>query len=329
MKKLFNKKGLLVSTSFIFVAIIVAIASFSNAGIDPNYWKSSKFITDMIFTVALVIVGVVTGQAEGDNLFRTNEKGLFNTNYNKFNNERTKVEPFIDKFSDWNYHFYKKEYYNKCIRFLNNDYGIKQAELVLQLDRTQVIKLLEPQCFIIDGKERYFNSLTKEQIDAVLYVLDGKLKVKFVNDGYFLNAYSKNNRKSMYEQAGEQEKTKRKKFVFLMFYRILTTVLVGMVLTALVIDKAQGEDTAQAFMKLLSRYFTLFSSVGWGIYIASDMIKDECVFLDYKAITLENFYLDVVVNKTFKAKTEEEKAYEKITKMMERSEEDERERKAS
>lgn len=320
-KKFANKKGLLVTTSFVFVVIIVAIASFSNAGIDPSYWGSDKFIQDMIFTVSLVVIGVVSGQAEGDNIYRNNDKGLFNTTYQKYNGSRTKIDGHIDKFSDWNYHLYQKEYYNKCVRFLTTDNGIKQAELILKLDRQDIKKLIEPQAFTIDGKERYINSLSEEQIKAVLYVLDGKLKVRFVNDGYFLNAYSKNNLKSMYEQASVQEKTKQKKFIFLMFYRILITVLSGMVLTALVVDMNNEQSTSQAFMKMLSRYFTLFTSVGWGIFIASDMIKDECVFLDYKATVLETFYLDVVVNKTYIAKSEEDKAYEKIKQILDKGDE--------
>lgn len=316
MKSFINRKAILVSLSLIFIVIIVAVTSFANAGIDPDYWKSDKFLTDMIFTIALVLIGTVVGNAEGDNYFRNNQKGLFVASYNGYNEKRKKVDGLIDKFSHWNRHLYEKEYYEKCIRFLVNEHGIKQAKLLLQLDRTQII-LLEnaPQSFVIEDKERYFNSLTKTQIKAILMVLDGKIKMRYVYDGYFLNAYSKNKNKTMYEQASEQDHTKRKKFMFLMMYRVVFTVLVGMVLTAFVVDN-QEQDKAQAVLTLFSRYFTLFSSVAWGFFIANDMIKDECIFLDYKATTLEQFYLEVEVNHTFVAKTEEELAYDKIKKML-------------
>lgn len=316
MKSFINRKAILVSLSLIFIVIIVAVTSFANAGIDPDYWKSDKFLTDMIFTIALVLIGTVVGNAEGDNYFRNNQKGLFVASYNGYNEKRKKVDGLIDKFSHWNRHLYEKEYYEKCIRFLVNEHGIKQAKLLLQLDRTQII-LLEnaPQSFVVEDKERYFNSLTKMQIKAILMVLDGKIKMRYVYDGYFLNAYSKNKNKTMYEQASEQDHTKRKKFMFLMMYRVVFTVLVGMVLTAFVVDN-QEQDKAQAVLTLFSRYFTLFSSVAWGFFIANDMIKDECIFLDYKATTLEQFYLEVEVNHTFVAKTEEELAYDKIKKML-------------
>ena len=316
MKRFINRKAILVSLSLIFIIIIVAVTSFANAGIDPNYWKSDKFLTDTIFTVSLVLIGVVVGNAEGDNYFRNNEKGLFKASYDGYNSKRKQVDGLVDKFSHWNRHLYEKEYYEKCIRFLVNEHGIKQANMILHLDRTQVI-LLEnaPQSFTVDDKERYFNSLTKDQIKAVLMVLDGKIKMRYVNDGYFLNAYSKNKNKTMYEQASEQDHTKRKKFMFLMIYRVIFSVLVGMVLTAFVIDNKE-QDKVQATLTLFSRYFTLFSSVAWGFFIANDMIKDECIFLDYKATTLEQFYLEVEVNHTFVAKTEEELAYDKIKRML-------------
>ena len=311
-----NKKAVLVSLSLLFIVIIVAVTSFANAGINPDYWKSTKFITDMIFTVSLVLIGTVVGHAEGDNYYRNRKTGLFQQSYNAYDVKRKKIDNYVDKFSHWNKHLYEKEYYNKCIRFLQS-YGIKQADLIIRLDRLDVITLENmPKSFFIDGKERYFNSLTKVQINAILYVLDGKVKMRYVNDGYFLNAFSKNKNHTMYEQASVQDRTKRRKFMFLMTYRIVFTVLIGMVLTSLIVDTKSGEDTAQAVINLFSRYFTLFSSVAWGFFIASDMLKDECIFLDYKATVLEQFYLEVEVNHTFNAKTEEDLAYEEINKLM-------------
>lgn len=318
MKKLANRKGILITISLLFVAVLIAITSFANAGIDPEYWKSTKFITDTMFTLSLVLIGIVFGHAEGDNFFRNNEKGLFVATYNNFNQKRNLIEKIVDKFKDWAYNLYKREYYEKCIRYLEDENGIRQAKLILLLDREKVKLLSTPQCFKIDGVVRYFNSLNEKQITAILNVLDGKIKVKYIHDSYFLNAYAKNGSKSMYEQASEQEKRKRKNFVVLTMYRVIITLLISMVLTAFVFEQQDGTNVAQAFYTLLVRYFTLFSSVSWGIFIANDMIKEDCIFLDYKSTTLYQFYLDVEVNKTFIAKTDEEKAYEQIQKLLEK-----------
>lgn len=317
MKKLANRKAVLITISLLFLATLIAITSFANAGIDPNYWGSDKFITDTMFTISLVLIGIVCGQAEGDNFFRTNEKGLFVATYNNYNTKRNLIENIVDKFRDWNYDLYKREYYNKCVRYLADENGIRQAKLIMQLDRNQIMQLNEPQMFVVDNEQRYFNSLTENQINACLRVLDGKVKVKYINESYFLNAYSKNGNKSMYEEASNQQARKRKTFLILTSYRVILTLLVSMVLTAFVFEQQDGVDKAQAFYTLLLRYFTLFSSVAWGIYVANDMIKEDCIFLDYKTTTLHQFYLDVEVNKTFIAKTEEEKAYLKIQNLIE------------
>ena len=311
MSKIVNRRAVLVAFSLLFIVGLVAVTSFVNAGLNPDYWKSNEFVSDMAYTIALALIGIVCGFLEGDNYYRANVKGLFVMTYNKYHESRKKIEPLIDKFSDWNKNLYEKEAYAKIIRTLRNDYGIKQAELILQLDRTQIEDLNEPKSVEIDGQERYLNSLSSEQKKAIYRALNGRIKVKYVHESYFLNAYSKNSNKSMYEQASEQDKRKREKFLFLMTVRVIFTILVGMVLTALTKEMIEG-DRAQAWIKLLSRYFTLFSAFSWGIFISGDMIKDDCLFLDYKIQTLEQFYLDVEVNKTFVAKTDEEKVREKI-----------------
>lgn len=324
MKKTFNRKGVLIAISLLFVMVIIGVTSFANAGIDPNYWKSDKFVTNTIFTVSLVLIGVVSGQAEGDNFYRNKVDGLFVASYNGYNTKRASIENLVDKFSDWAYNLYKKEQYKKIVRYLRDENGIKQFELILELDKEQVITLESgPKSFIIGDKERYLNSLSREQIKAILRVFNGEIKVRYVDDSYYLNAYAKNKNKTMYEQASEQEKKKKQKFAFLMMYRVIFTVLTGMVFTAFVIEqKTSGEETAQAVLNLFSRYFTLFTSFTWGFFLSNDMIKDECIFLDYKTTTLTQFYLDVEVNKTFICKTEEEKAYEKIISMQEKKKEE-------
>jgi hypothetical protein len=87
-----------------------------------------------------------------------------------------------------------------------------------------------------------------------------------------------------------------------------------MILAGLTKDLVEG-DKAQAWIKMLSRYFTLFSAFSWGIFISGDMIKDDCLFLDYKIQVLEQFYLDVEVNKTFIVLSDEEKIKEKLSKI--------------
>lgn len=310
MKKL-NRKTFLTGISVLFAIIIIIITSVLNAGLNPDNWNSTEFLSNLIITIAIGIFGVILGQGMGDNYFRTNEKGLFVSTYNSYNTMRTKINVHIDKFEDWNKRLYAKEYYQKCVRYLKNNYGIKQAELILELDKNQVLLLEQPRFFETSKGKTAFNSLTKEQIKAARKVLTGKIKMKYVHDSYFLNAYSKNKTQSMYEIASEQSKKQRQKYLSLMFYRVMVIIVFGFIMSGLVIDTQDPGGFNQAMINLISRLFTLFTSLAFGTLVASDLIKDECIYLDYKTTMLERFLIDVETNK-FTAKSEEEKAIEKM-----------------
>lgn len=306
MLKKMNRKTVLSLMSIGLILLVIVITTCFSAGIDPDKWFTKDYLSSVLITLSIAIFGMISATGLGDNYYKTNDTGLFVKTYNDFNTERDKINPYIDKFTDWNEHLYWKEYQLKILRYLKHDKGIKQAEAILKLDRKDVVTLTQPQCY----DNVYFKSLTKEQIDSVLLVIDGKIKMAFIHESYFLNAYSKSKHKSMYEQASEQEKTRRKKFLWLVFYRLTLTILIGLIFAGLAIDEAQGATTSQVVLNLVSRLFTFFTALSWGFYIACEMVKDECVFLAYKIRTLETFYLDVVVNKTFVPKSEEEKAYE-------------------
>ncbi len=315
MKKRLNRKTMLSLISIFFILVIIVVTTCFNAGIDPNKWFTTDYLSSMLITLAIAVFGMISATGLGDSYYRSNETGLFKKTYDDYNEERTKITPIVDKFTAWSSHLYRVEYRSKIMRYLKIDNGIKQAEDILKLDRTQIIKLNEPCKFEIDGKDIYFKSLTKEQIDALLKVVDGKIKLKFVHESYYLNAYSKSKNKSMYEQASNQEKTKQKKFVGLILYRLTTTIVIGLIFAGLIIDTQKGDTSqSQVWLNLASRLFTFFTAMAWGFYISSEIIKDECIFLAYKTRMLETFYLDVVVNKTFIPKTEEELAYEEYNK---------------
>ena len=53
----------------------------------------------MLFITAIIIFGVVSGNSEGDNHYRTMEKGLFVYTYNEYEKVRRKVDFILDKVS--------------------------------------------------------------------------------------------------------------------------------------------------------------------------------------------------------------------------------------
>jgi len=302
-----NRKAVLSATSILFVTIVIVLSTIFQAGIDPDNWGSKAFISSMIITIAIAVFGIVSGTGEGDNHYRNKEDGLFRKTYNEFNIKRKDIDPHLDKFSQWVDLLYDKEYHDKVVRYLRIN-GIKQIDEILKLDRSEIENLRHP--YEKDGV--YFKSLNEEQIKCVYNVFDGKITLRYNHESYYLNAYAKSGSKSMYELASEQEKRKRKKFLGLTAYRIMFTILIGLIFAGLTTDALNGSKQ-QAIINLFSRLFTLFTAITWGFFIASELIKDESVFIDYKTETLSRFLIDLN-NGNFVYKSVSQEAIEEYKK---------------
>ena len=303
-----NRKALMSSLSTLLVAILIIASTLLQAGFDPEYLKTTAFISNLLITLSICLIGMANGNAEGTNHYKNKENGLYRVTCREFKNAREKINPFIDKFSYWAENLYKKELYKKQYRYLKNNFGVKQADKIMKLDRSEILLLVEPQKF----KDTYFNSLTKEQIGACLEVADGKIKLKYIDESYFLSAAMNNKEQTTYEWGGAEEKNKRKSFTKLTAYRLLTTITIGVIFAGLQIGEAASIE--QVWVTLVARLWTLATSIMWGTYISSIILNDTCSYISYKVRVLDTFYLETVVNKTFVSKTQEEIAKEIIDK---------------
>ena len=309
-KRKFNKKSLFSSLSLGLVILVIVSSTFFQASVDPNYWKTNAFLSSVLINLSLIIVGIVSGVGEADNYYHNLQNGLYQTTYIKYSRTREKINNFVDKFTFWNIDYFEREKKDKLVKYLNK-YGIKQADKLLELDRTVIKELLgKPQ--LINGV--YYKSLTEEQINAIYKVLDGKIKTKPLHEDYFLNAFISDQALSMYERAGNQEKNRNKKFVGLIGYRVLMTLIVAMIFAGMQIDTNNDVTMQQVWVNMITRLWTLGNAVAYGFFTNYEMTKDECIFLDYKTTVLNRFYLEVVQNKTFNAKTTEDIAREEYEK---------------
>jgi len=296
------------SLSTILVAVFIIASTLVQAGFDPEYLKSSAFIANLLITLSICLIGMANGNAEGTNYYKNKDNGLYQATCREFKTARDKINPYIDKFSYWAENLYKKELYKKQYRYLKNNFGIKQAEKIMKLDRSEILLLVEPQKF----KDTYFNSLTKEQIDACLEVIDGKIKLKYIEESYFLNASMTNKNQTTYEWGGAEESNKRRNFTKLTAYRLLTTITIGVIFAGLTVGETAS--IAQVWVTLVARLWTLSTSIMWGVFISSTILNETCSYISYKTRILDTFYLETIVNKTFVSKTQEEIAKEIIDK---------------
>ena len=304
-KKQVNRKSFLSVMTILLMIILIVVITWYSAGLDPSYWKSKEFLSDMLIQAMIGIFSIVSGYGFGDNYFRTKVDGLFVYTYNEYDVKRKEIDIYLDKFKQWNEKLYRKEYAGKIRDYLLK-HGIEQYEVILKLDRKQVLMLVETQKFIIDDKEVYIKSLTDEQIKAVLKVMDGKIKMPMVNEGYFLHAYAKSGKNSNYERAGKQDVLQRNTFIGMMGYKLLMSMAISFILAGLIIEPKESVSS-EVITKMISRLFTMFTAITWGFYTGNEMVKKDTVFLSYKTQVLATFKIEVE-NGTFVPQSIEELA---------------------
>lgn len=305
-----NRKALMSSLSTILVAVFIIASTLVQAGFDPEYLNSPDFVANLLITLSICLIGMANGNAEGTNYYKNKVNGLYQVTCNEFKTARKKINPYIDKFSYWSENLYKKELYKKQFRYLKNDFGIKQAEKIMKLDRSEIVLLVKPQKF----GDTYFNSLNEEQIKACLNVAEGKVKLRYIEESYFLNVSITNKNQTTYEWGGLENKNKTKHFTKLTAYRLLTTITIGVIFGGLVVGETAS--VSQVWVTLVARLWTLSTSIMWGVFISSTILNESCSYISYKTRMLDTFYLETVVNKTFNSKTQEEIAKEEYEKTL-------------
>lgn len=313
-KKL-NGKATLSVVSVVLVVFVILFTSFWSAGIDLTRWGDKAFISSLLMNTAICIFGIMASIGFGDNYFRTLENGLFQSAYKKYDVSRNNINKYVDLFPNWNKQLHEREQKEKNMRYLKEHFAISQAEIILDyLDISEIGNLEKPFKKTINEKDYYFKALTQEQIEAIIFVMRGKLKIKFIHDTYFLSAYSKNDKWSMYELASEENKRKNRKSFILISSKIFISIATALIFAGIVVDSSIGADIGVILINTITRLCVLCGSLYNGYNISSTLVKFDVEFINYKIQILDTFYLEVVEHKTVVAITEEEEAkleYEK------------------
>lgn len=308
MKK--NYQNIWCISSIAFMVVLIIVTTIWNAGLDVTKWLEKEFLSNLVINCAISLFGIFSSIGLADNYYRTKENGMLDITYKNFLIIREKIEDHLDKFSHWVKLLHQRELDDKILRYLKNENGIQQAKIILKhLDVSELDSLNKPfSKDLQNGKTIYLKALSNEQITALKDVMTGKIKIEFLHENYFLNAYTKCENKSMYELAIKENETRNKKSFALVSYRILLTIAMGLIFAGLTVDGINANKLGQILINVFSRLSILASSIYSGYTIAHTLVKYDCKFIEYKTDILETFNLEVVVNKTVKCLTEEEEA---------------------
>lgn len=254
--------------------------------------------TENIVLVAIALLGASSSIPYGIELtkLRTTpdgKPGKYQDSLMKYFSVYNQVVERISSFSVWHQKRYLEELRAKHVKHLLN-FGISQAEYILQLDRREVKTLDKPQVFEINGERIFLKSLSKLQIEECLYVLDGRVKLKKIADSYFLNPEGSST-STFYEQASKEKREATMNIAVMLLFRVMMTVILFSIISYTAVDFINASDKAQvtrAVVKMLSRISNLTMSVFWGITIGQDHVYHTVNFIDGRTSYLRDFKND-------------------------------------
>lgn len=324
-----TKKSVYSLLSVILCLILIIVLSFTGADFDLESFKDARYWINVAINSGLCIYGMITGQQIGDDLSKNNPKGQFRMSLNRYSAAFKKIDESdaSSHFEEWLENYRERKLKRKIRRHLK-DNGVHQME-VLDLSYNELNNLVNPwkkDWTETEYKDKYFNKETNEsityfraytpsQIEVIGECLKGEVKVSQLPESFFMNAFNQNE-KDTWESAGNSSK---KKSLFLggsYVYRLLGLFIFTAIFTGLEKDPYESVNVASTLISLVSRIFTVFTAILWGLYVGMELVKIDIVYIDFKSDILNQCSKEIE-NKEFVPETLEEKAkkeYEKYEK---------------
>jgi hypothetical protein len=291
--KAITKEVLFIVLTVVITILITVLATVSGAGFDLSRVSQKETLTNVLLNTSITLLTLVAAIPYGKVATMCkkigNDLGRYLTSFSKFNDICKKIAYKLNLFDQWHTAKYEKEVLDKQKRYLS-DKGIKQVELILKLDRSQIQSLTEAREFVIDNKTVYINSLTTEQIKACLKVADGKITLHKLPNNYFLSIDGKSS-SSFYEQAFYEKRLQ----TWYAFHSVMSKVLFGVVIscvfTSLILDTIVFDSNTllKIFINLSARILTIVLNLFNGFSIGQELVYKKCYYIDGKTQILTEF----------------------------------------
>lgn len=313
-----TKKTFYSLMSLIVCLLLIVVLSITQASFNKDAIYTVDFWLDFIILAGLCIFGMITGQSMGDDISRNNPSGVFRNTLNKLLGTFKKLDglSLFAFFDDW-LEIYRQKKIASKIRATLRDNGINQLE-VLDLDITEINSLaLGPykkdwKNTQFEGKypndTTYFLTYTNEQIKVIKYCLEGKVKVSRLHRGFFVDAVNQSE-KDMWESAAKSSKKKTSYLGTSYFYKIMTLLIMCIIAAGLTPGMNEDATSAQIWLSLIKRVFSVTMAFVWGIYIGMEIVKIDVLYLNFK-IDILNLYYEEYNLKIYQPKSIEEVAKE-------------------
>lgn len=313
----------------IFFVFAMTFATITNVGFKS--FDVGKWAANMLIMIGILVFGLVMGESGGIDYYRGLENGVYKKNVKEYNEFNEKIKPFINNFENWFTDMIPSELENKKVNFLvKNGIKIITSKRIVKyckLDDLENLKKDITKKTDENNKEIYIEKLEEYQMDAVKWVLEGKIILDTPNAYYFTTLYNDElNDITIFEQSKSIVRKRKKVKNMNRATRITTSVVFSALWASLTVYQMMSGESLESWMNLISRIAGLFTAILSGYLGAKVMVNLDSRQIKNKYEVLVRYYNDVVNNK-YQVKDEQELLKNKYEKEQERKKKEEEEAK--
>lgn len=285
VKKYMNRKVLIGASSLLICVALIAVCSFVPFIIDPTRWQTAEFLTDELIIVAIVIFAMVASVFIGQAGNANNGNSNIAKARVKFFDSVVKITN-INAFNQWTRKVLQPKDIENMHKRILRQAGVEDPS-VLSLEYDEIKSLLEkPQRF----NGRYYKGLSKEQINVVIDIKNGKYKVVLVEPEYYLSVKNLIDSRTITERSSKEGLKKGLYLTRSVVSKVVMTVLTAIIFASLMRDLAAEQDIAEASLKFVSRLWSMVSSAFMG-YIVGCQINDIDAEYVNMRVAVHNMFL--------------------------------------
>lgn len=325
MLKKANKKIILGVGALISCIAIVGLCSFFPFIFDPSKWQNSEFLSDELIIAAITIFSVIclmfiaqasNAQNPNSNIARARVRFLGGTTKDG-DGKTIRVEGSVERitrhnkisaFSQWVKKVMQPRDIQSAKERMLTKSGINDFSL-LELDDSELWNLTkDPQKY----GDKFYKRITKKEYKEIERAK--RLRVDVVDPSYYLTCSSIDSNKTITEKSGGETRKKATLLSYSIVSKIVIGLIIGMIFASLILDTSTGVEQAKAWMKFVSRMFSMATSSLMGYMIGCQVNDIDADFIEMKCLAHDQFFED----STFVPKTEQELAKEEFVERVKR-----------
>ena len=285
-KKINPKSAIKVVTCLFGLGFII-IETVVGAVLDPTKLDFFTWFSNTMILVAIMIFGMLMGESIGNDSQKSRIGGLYQTSLNNYYDFRRNVEDityYLDDYLDFRADN-KRE--SDEIRYLLA-HRIKDAYFIVKyINNQNVDELLEHP---INPEENvYIGKKSKEEIEVIKEVINGKFAIKHKKASYYLGAFEDNGNTDMLELPFKLERDLKNNKRINRTVKIVSSIVISLVFSMISVNEIMSAEDMTGWTNLVFRVLSFFTSLFSGYLTASVSVKILAKIVHNKELVLRDF----------------------------------------